>query len=191
MRQASETSAESLCGFWMEVALKVLNHLAGPQCFAERDTEFSFLVLNIRGSRTGRRKHVVSWHLDGAGAAIGKVSSMCTGDQHVSVNMRVTTWDSLLLWPLPGLQDEPRPQGAPADTFILTPVGCWLFLWISVTQICVFLILCLLLSMGRWKPMDSGSAAAAALKSARLWLGVSQAVLGCRADTNVSHTHRL
>lgn len=71
--------------------MKVLNHLARPQCFAERDTEFSFLVLNIRGSGTGKRKHVVSWQLNGACAAIGKVSNMCTGDQHVSVNMRVTT----------------------------------------------------------------------------------------------------
>ena len=134
MRQVSETSAESLCGFWMEVALKVLNHLARPQCFAERDTEFSFLILNIRGSETGRKKHVVSWQLDGACAPMRKVSNMCTGNQHVYVSMRVTTRDSLLLWPLPGLQDEPRPQGAPEDTFILTPMGRWFFLWISVMQ---------------------------------------------------------
>lgn len=119
--------------FGLEMALKVLNHLDRPQGFAERDTEFSFLTLNIRGSGTGRRKHVVSWQLGRACAAMRKVSNICMGD-HVYVSIHVTTWDSLLLWPLPGLQDEPRPQGAPEDTFILTPMGWWFFLWISVMQ---------------------------------------------------------
>lgn len=62
--------------------MKVLNHQDRPQCPAERDMEFSFLILDARGSETGRGKHVVSWQLGMATGAVSNVA-VCVGDQHV------------------------------------------------------------------------------------------------------------
>jgi hypothetical protein len=60
-----------------ELALKVQNHQGLSQGSVERDTEFSFFILDISGSETGRRKHV-SWQLDRACVTAGEVSNVAT-----------------------------------------------------------------------------------------------------------------